>query len=166
MKKLLATALLMLIVVFGFCQEQEKDFSLSRAGKKIQGVYIFLLTEPFYQYKFIATIEAELNWSKIKDEDFEKVIKKAKKKYPYFNGLLFNSDNFEKASLIQFDEEINRGGYSLGQTITFIKLKINYTGKIIALESRKNRASIEYQNDKNETKIIVLPYGDLNPVKE
>ena len=101
MKKLATTTLLMLIVVFGFTQTETKDYSLSRSGKKLQGVYIFVLTEPFYNYKHVATIDVKLDWGKILDEDFENVIKKAKKKHPYFNGMIFHNSDLNKVDLNQ-----------------------------------------------------------------
>lgn len=101
---------------------EEKDYSLARVGKKTQGVYLFIGVEPFYKYDYVATIKAQIDLYN-KEKTIDKTLKKAKKKYPYFNGVIFHGKG--KADLIQFKgEEMTRGGFTLGQEVTFMRLLI------------------------------------------
>lgn len=146
---------------------QETDYSLARVGKKIQGVYIFIRTEPYYDYDYIATVDVKINWSGSSEESFEKAIKKAKKKYPYFNGMIFQSSNFEKADLIRFKGlDVSRAGFTLGSKVSFILRNVAYYGEIIELESSKNKASVQFLNLLNENEINEINYSDLTPLNE
>ena len=91
MKKVVLVIFLLAISSIIFAQDPgygEKDYSLARVGKKTQGVYLFIGTEPFYKYDYVATIKAKIEL--FEPKSYDRTIKKAKKKYPYFNGLIFN----------------------------------------------------------------------------
>lgn len=146
---------------------QEKDYSLAKVGKKIYGVYIFIGSEPFYEYDYIATVKVKISWTGSKPENFEKAINKAKKKYPNFNGMIFQSSDFSKVDLIRFkDLEISRGGVSIGSKVSFIERgRLNY-GEVVELESSKDKGSIKYLNIFEEEEIKKLLYTDLTPLTE
>ena len=148
-------------------QDEEKDYSLARVGEKIYGVYIFVNAKPYYKYQYIATVSVKLNWSGTRYEAFQKAIKKAKKKYPYFNGMIFQSSGFDKVDLINFEGlEVSRGGHTIGSKVSFIDEGKLYYGEIIELGSSKGKGSIKYINKLNEETIIKLPYSDLTPISE
>lgn len=131
---------------------QEVDYSVAKVGKKIQGIYIFMNAEPIQQYDYIATIEISDFWSKRSPQEaFEKVIKKAKNKYPNFNAIIFHNDDFEKADLIKFKGlELNTGGLRIGDKITYRSVgdKITY-GEIIAVNNSKQDATFKYLDEFN-----------------
>ena len=166
MKKLLTISLI-LISIGLFSQEpvnQGKDFSLARVGQKIQGVYMFVDVEPYYKYEYVATIKASVEIFVVKS--YERTIKKAKKKYPYFNGMIFHDKG--KVDLIKFtDEKMTRGGFALEDKVTFMEridfVKYFFDGIIVELESGKNKASIEYLDKNGNKKIAKIFYGDINP---
>jgi hypothetical protein len=164
MRKILLVALLLSTSLL-FSQDSidngKKDLRLARIGKKIQGVYLFMGTEPFYKYKYVATVNAEIDYYN-KERTIDKIIKKSKKKYPYFNGVIFYGS--QKADLILFEEEeITRGGFVLGQEVTFKKGKTIFNAVIFELESGKNKATIKYTKKDGSLKVVKMFYGDLNP---
>ena len=168
LKNIFLAALTFLFVLFSMnTQGQEKDYSLAKVGKKIYGVYIFIGSEPYYAYDYIATIDVKINWTGSKEENFEKAISKAKKKYPNFNGMIFQSSDFSKVDLIRFkDLEITRGGVSVGSKVSFIDKNQVYYGEVIELESSNDKGSVKYLNVFDEEEIKELSYSDLTPLSE
>ena len=162
MKKTLLISLL-LIAFSGAAQE--KDYSLARVGVKSQGVYMFFGVEPYHPYTYVATIKVKVSWSGTISENFDKIVQKAKKKYPYFNGVVFKTNDLSKADLVRFEEEITRGGFSLNQQVSFIKDGQLIKGTIVELESGKNKASVQYSQEDDSKVIEKVKYGDLNPIE-
>ena len=155
------------IIILSFCLvavnlfSQVKDYSLAKVGDKINGVYIFVMCEPAQEYKYLGTVEVKINWTGTKAENFEKVIKKAKKDYPYFNGMVFQKKDMSKADLIQFTGlEISKGGVNLGQRVTYIDKKVLVEGEVVELKDKK--AAIQLDNGK----IVQLEYKRLTPVNQ
>ena len=156
------TTIVILLVTMGniFAQgEQKKDFSLAKAGDKIYGVYVFVASEPYYEYDYIKTIQVKITWNGTVSESFEKVIKKAKRKYN-FNGMIFHNDNFSKADLIVFrDLKVKIQGFGVGDNVNFLMGKKSGEGKIIKL--MKDKASIRYGNN-GKNKVISVKYRNLS----
>jgi hypothetical protein len=150
-------------------QNQEKDYSLARVGEKIHGVYIFVRSQPYQEYDYIATITVKINWSGSTYESFEKAIDKAKKKYPYFNGMVFQRKDLTKVDLIKFKGlGVSRGGFKIGDKVSFISgfadTKSQEIGEVIELESSKDKASIKYVDIYGEEKIAKVSYGKITPI--
>ena len=99
-KKLSILLTVMLTFSMSSFAQSNTDYSLASVGKKIYGVFIFLGSEPANEYQYISTVKVKITWSGSQRESFEKAIKKAKKKYPYFNGMIFHTDNFDEVDLI------------------------------------------------------------------
>jgi len=149
------------------CIAQETDYSVARVGKKIYGVYIFLRADPYQEYEYIATVEVKINWTGSLQESFEKAINKAKKKYPYFNGMIFQNSSFDKVDLIRFKGlDVSRGGFSIGSKVSFIEGNEIYYGEVVELESSKGKGTVKYRNIFNEEKIKKMPYTSMTPVIE
>jgi hypothetical protein len=128
--------------------QETKDYSLAKAGEKVNGVYIFVLCEPAQEYEYIATVDVKMTWDGTLEENFEKAIKKAQKKHPYFNALIFQKKDMSKADLIKFtDIDISKGGVSLGSKVSFIESKKMKVGEVVEL--------------KNVTAAIKLPNGEI-----
>jgi len=170
--KIISLMGMLLIGIVGFSQNtsEEKDFSLARVGIKQQGCYIFMGVEPFYKYTYVATLKVTVDFYN-QSKTIDKLIKKAKKKYPYFNGIIIYGNKKGKADLIQFkEEEMTRGGFVLGQKVTFMKrintIKTFFDGVIVDLELGNEKAAIEYINAAGDKKIEKVFYGDINPAAE
>lgn len=166
MKKLLVLSIITLITLSGY--SQEKDYSLARVGKKIQGVYIFFDTQPYQEYDFIATIKVTDNWTfKTREEAFEKIIRKAKKKHPYFNGIIFSGNDLHKADIIKFRGlENSGGGLRVGDKVVYRSGKIPSYGEIISLDNTKQKATFKYLNIYGEEKVEEKKYTQLSPLSD
>lgn len=149
--------------------QDDPDYSLARSAHKIQGVYVFVATEPVQPHDYIATIKIHLTWSGLPSEAFEKAIKKAKRKYPYFNGIVFASESFSQADLIQFKGlEATGGGYRVGDKIVYYdkyKKKSVY-GKIISLDNRREMATFETMDKYGEPDVMIKKYNSLSPITD
>jgi hypothetical protein len=165
------TIILTLILSLGYSnfhtQSSEKDYTLAKVGKKVYGVYIFLRSEPSNEYDFIATVDVNVAWNKPTRAAYEKVIKKAMRKYPNFNGMIFHNSNYNKADLIRFKGlEVTRGGVAIGSKVSFIQVdKVGY-GTVVELESTKGAASVKYFDKYEEEKVIRLKYTELTIISE
>ncbi len=146
-------------------QVLEKDYSLAKVGKKINGVYIYIGAEPYYEYEYIATISVDVDWSGSREENFDKVIKKAMRKYSVFNGIIFHDDDLSKADLIRFKGvEISRGGIHLGEYVSFIKKKQLKYGKVVDL--RDKIGFVKCISNSRKKKVIAVPYSIMNVISE
>lgn len=164
MKKLLIIIALFLIAKPFFAQKN--DYGLAYSGLRVQGIYIFVMCEPYHKYEYVETVKAKINWTGSVQESFEKVIKKAKKKHPYFNGIIFQSKDLSKGDLIKFtDLEISKGGIKLNEKVSFIIKGELYAGEVIELESKRGKASVEYFKV-GEKQITQISYDDLTPIDE
>jgi hypothetical protein len=153
MKQLLF-CLLITSNIFGQTIVDGKDYSLARVGRQIHGVYIFVNAEPYNKYEYVATVESKMNWSGTVSEAFEKVIKKANKNYPNFNGLIFHNSNYNKADLIRFNDlEITEGGYSINDFVSFVYIGEVYYGQIIKFGNKMKDATIQYVDNKGFEKL-------------
>jgi len=162
MNKLLIVIALFLIINPVF--SQKNDYSLAYSGVRVHGIYVFVMCEPYHQYEYIETVKAKINWTGSVQESFEKVIKKAKKKHPYFNGIIFQSKDLSKGDLIKFtDLEVSKGGIKLNEKVSFIIKGELYAGEVIELESKRGKASIEYFVS-GKKQIVKINYADLTQI--
>ena len=106
MKKLLLFVLLISGSV-SYGQEilkQKKDYTICYSNIKIMGVNIFVDSKPYYNYNVVAKEKVKVDWSGNPYNDLEKVVKKAKKKYPNLNGLIFLLSTKHITEFIIFNE--------------------------------------------------------------
>jgi ABC-type phosphate transport system auxiliary subunit len=144
---------------------QDADFSLAKVGKKIYGVYVFFGCEPANPYTYVKTIEVKIDWSDSYYDSFEKAIEKAKKKESNFNGIIFQTENLNKADLIRFNDlEASRGGFSYGSKASFIDNGQVYVGEIVELETSKGDATIRFKNVFFEDETKKISYTKLTPI--
>lgn len=153
-----------LLVCFYFLNsnaQEEKNFSLAYVGERINGIYIFVLSEPAQKYEYIATVDVDMNWTGTLSENFEKAIKKAKKKHPYFNGLIFQKKDLSKADLIKFiDLDISKGGVKLNGKVSFIEKNKLCVGEVVELQ--KDKASVKL----SDGKIKKIEYDKLTNISD
>lgn len=67
----------------------------------IQGVYIFIESEPLKEYKVIDNMKFKVDFSS-PQKDFEKAVKVAKRKHPNIEALIFRLTTKHRADLIKF----------------------------------------------------------------
>jgi len=166
MKRLILLSVILAFTLVDY--SQEKDYSLAKVGKRIQGVYVFFDTQPYNEYDFIATIKVTDNWSfKTRDQAFNKIISKAKKKYPYFNGIIFSGYDLHKADIIKFRGlENSGGGLRVGDKIVYKSGKTLNYGELISIDNTNQRATFKYLNIYGEEKVTEKKYSQLNPLSE
>ncbi len=161
-KSLLLGILLIAMQSMVFSQTINNDYSLAKVGEKINGVLIFINAEPYYEYNYIATIKVSINWSGTKTENFEKTIKKAKKKYSSFNGMIFHSENLNKADLIRFKGlKLSKGGFSIGDNVSFVYAHKIMHGTVAGLKDKNAIIEVEDTN-----RIFNISYKKLTLTSE
>lgn len=134
-----------------------KDYTLAYVGDRVAGVYIFLRCEPYQKYTYIASIKVHVSWSSTISESLSKCIKKAKRKYPNFNGMIFRNNSFTKADLIRFDDvEAGREGYEIDDFVSFTKLNEIYYGQIVQLKTRSRQVVIKHKTIYGEEELSTV----------
>lgn len=159
---------ILFITSISFSQEsKEKDFSLAKVGEKINGVYIFIESTPYYEYDFIVTLDIDKQWNNMFRPTFEKFIEKSRKKYPSFNGIIIRGENSEKAELIKFrDFEASAGGYRIGDKIVFKDENKPGYGEIIGLDIVKQTVQVKTWNIYGEEILDTKKIPKINSVTE
>ncbi|HBG69651.1 MAG: hypothetical protein A2W93_12195 [Bacteroidetes bacterium GWF2_43_63] len=138
-------------------ETSSKDYTLAYVGDRVAGIYIFLRCEPYQKYTYIATVKVKVSWTGTIDESFEKCIKKAKRKYPSFNGMIFRNNAFSKADLIRFDDvAAGREGYEIDDFVSFTKSDEIYYGQIIQLKTQSRQVVIKHKTIYGEEELSTI----------
>ena len=147
MKKTILLSLIILISLFTYGQKKV-DYSIAKAGIRISGMYVFIGCEPANDYDYAGDIKVN-NFSWTQTTYFEKLVKKAKKKYPNANGMIFRRNNPQKAELITFRGlEKAGGGFRIGDNVkAVLRTKAVVLGKVIQIDDVKRAVRIEYEKD-------------------
>lgn len=156
-----------LITLFYISQNlQAQDYSLAKVGEQIMGVYIFVDCLPANEYDYIATINVVWNDGNPDASKIE-LIKKAKKKYPNFNAMIFRDLKFEKADLIKFRElEITGGGLRVGDYAIYKDGTRPKYGEIVQLDNTKDKAVLKYLDEYGDEKLSSISYKNLSIVSK
>lgn len=72
--------------------------------QQISGVYIFFCAEPVLEHKFLGSITVQVTWDSETDTRIHAAIKKAKKKYPYCDAIIFRDMDLATCDCIKFNE--------------------------------------------------------------
>lgn len=159
MKNLVLLSLLMFNI---YAAAQDKvDYSIAKAGMRISGMYVFVGCEPANDYDFAGDIKVnDFSWTQT--TYFDKIIKKAKKKYPNANGIIFRHNTPKKAELITFRGiEKAGGGFREGdKVIALLYGKTKVKGTILQINQVKSKARVEYINGET-TRIQWIPYKNI-----
>src|SRR5688572_20478637 len=67
---------------------------------KLQGVYIFMFSQPTGEYDYLGTVKAGMTWEGSPVEVMNSILKRAKKQYPDVEGIIFSQSDPEKADAI------------------------------------------------------------------
>lgn len=134
------------VLVSTLSYSQQTDYSLARSGDYVLGVYLFIGSEPVNNYDYVGKVN-RFNVFETDQKEVEKIIKKARKKNPHFNGMIFKR-NFNHVELIRFpDMDEKLAGFSIGDTVSFTKLGVLVKGKIVSLDDAKQKASIVFVDE-------------------
>lgn len=156
MKYLLLFAVLIQFNAFS----QQNDLSLARSGQYVMGVYLFIDCDPVNQYDYIGKVD-KFDVFETDRKDIEKIIEKAKKKNPYFNGMIFKRD-FKHVELIKFKEsEQVVQGFRVGDEVVYRRYGVPVDAVIKTIDDAKNRCSVEYIDENGEKKIDGIGLNEL-----
>jgi hypothetical protein len=86
MKNLALTLIAGLLI--GICTSYEPVEATAEV-EKYQGLYMFIESEPVLEYELLGTVKLGVTWIGTIDEIKERMTKKAKKKFPEGDGLIF-----------------------------------------------------------------------------
>jgi len=105
MKKTLLITLIICSSIFAFGQNLESlnnNNGLCRTTFKLQGIYIFVRSEPVNTYSLVKTIKLKVFIGWDDEKKIERAVKRLKKKNPSFNGLIIRANGSHRVDLIQF----------------------------------------------------------------
>jgi len=164
MKNIINSVLLIFLTSFvAICQE-EADYSLANVGNQIEGVYIFVQAEPVQHYTHVGTIKVDVG--NLNRKTFTKAIEKAKKHFPYFNGMIFRYEKLSRVDLVKFDDlDVTRKGIKLNEKVSFTRGKQVCYGDVIAFIDPKN-AKVKYIDEYGDEKVYEIPFLLLTPIDE
>lgn len=147
--------------------QASRDFSTSRTNMKFSGCHLFVLSEPLNEYDHVATINLPGGIFNVDiSKEFEKIVKKARKKHPYFNGIVIYRD-FKRANLIKFrDMDISSVGYRIGDKVVYKQGKELMIGIIREINAYRGKATFGYLNIYGEEKLIERKSTHLTPLSE
>ncbi|WMX13251.1 hypothetical protein [Aureispira sp. CCB-E] len=148
-------------------KEEKKDFSLAKVGKKIQGCYVFVLTTPYNEYDHIRTEKMPSGiFNGDPSEGFSKFIKKMRKHYPYFNGLIVSPD-LSEVEFIKFrDMEISGVGFRIGDKLIFKSGKELLYGEVVEINTYRQRVTFKYLDIYGDEKVIERKMVHVTPLTE
>ena len=143
---------------------QTKDYSLAKAGYRIDDIYIFIGCTPIAEYTTIDNWD--VYWHKgDPEESFKEAITRARKKYNNVDGIIFNDKKLQHAEFIKFvGKEITGGGFQVGAKIVYKDGRDLQYGEVGMLDNIKKRATITYLNEYGEQKTDDVPYEKLSPL--
>src|SRR5690606_15610654 len=117
--------------LISFCTlSQQPDYTLARTGTYVMGVYLFIECDPINAYDYVGKID-QFDIFESDRKDVEKVIEKAKKKNPHFDGMIFKKD-FKHVELIKFKErEESVAGFEIGMQVQYESFGRLIKGEIV-----------------------------------
>ena len=155
-----STLLFVALMISTLTYSQKPDYSIAQAGDYVLGVYLFLGCDPVNNYDYVGKID-RFDVFETDRKNIEKIIKKARKKNPYFNGMIFKR-NFKHVELIRFtDTEERVAGFGIGDQITYSKHGKLYKGKVISLDDAKLKAKIEYFDENGDAHLEKVAIKNL-----
>lgn len=163
MRKSSALTLIFLAISAILCS-QEKDYSLAKAGYRVDDIYIFIGCTPVAEYTTIDNWE--VYWHKGEPaEAFKEAITRARKKYNNVDGIIFKGAKFESAEFIKFiGKEITGGGFKAGDKVVYKDGKQLQYAEVAMLDNTKKRATIKYMDEYGDEKNDDVAYEKLSPL--
>ncbi|MBL7896797.1 MAG: hypothetical protein JNK50_15975 [Bacteroidia bacterium] len=148
----------------GLAAQTEKDYSLAKVGKQVDGVFIFVGATPVNPYDVIDIWDVYWNPDD-PDKSYKEALTRVRKKYNNVDGIIFEDGNHKKAQLIKFiGREITGGGFKGGDKVSYKEGGKPRYAEIFQLDNTKQKASVKYLNEYGEDKLDNISYEKLTPV--
>lgn len=160
MKKLFYLGAALMISSFSVLSQQP-DYTLARTGTFVMGVYLFIECEPINTYDYIGKID-QFDIFESDSKDVEKIIEKAKKKNPHFDGMIFKKD-FKHVELIKFKErDESVAGFEIGMRVQYESFGRLIKGEIVDIIPHRDRATIKYIDEEGKERLDGVSLKELN----
>lgn len=165
MKKIIYLITLFAFSSLGSAIAQSSDYSQAKSNESVLGVHIFICSTPVNDYDYVGKIDL----FDILDSDsknIEKVINKARKKYPSFDGMILKRGN-NYIELIKFkgrSESI--AGFKVGDKVQYESFGRLIKGEIVDIIPHKSRATVKYIDSKGNEKLDGIDLKQLNKTDE
>lgn len=151
----------LLLLNFISAAQSTVDYKLTRTGEYVMGVYIFIHSDPVAPYDYVGKID-KFDIFKTDSKAVEKIIKKAKKKNPDFDGMIVKRD-YKHIELIKFGGRATTyAGFALGDRVQFESFGRLIVGEIVDFLPHRNRATIKYTDPEGNEKLDGVAIKSLN----
>lgn len=88
------------LCLFAFTHEIDKS---AAKAEQIEGKYIFILSKPTQQYKYLGSVKKTISLTGQPQELINSIVKKVKKEYPTADGIIFKDLELSSADAIMFN---------------------------------------------------------------
>ena len=102
MKKTTLTTLLLLAILFAWCQQPPVKNTTAEANQ-MQGITLFCLSKPVAKYTYLGSVKIRVAWTGQPEEMLNIALRKIKKDYPAAEGVIFTTPNMDQADVIKFE---------------------------------------------------------------
>lgn len=108
MKKIISAFIsgLLLSGLFAFTVTNYEINKSTAEVNQILGYYVFVDSKPLKEYKYLGTVDKAMSWGSGQYQDVrDAILRKARKKYPEANGLIFHfkDGGTDSVDVIQFE---------------------------------------------------------------
>lgn len=93
--------LLIVAVVFGILMAFGTDKPNLGSVNQVQGYYVYWQSKPVNEYQYLGSIQVYLVWSAKPSSMLRTMIRKAKRKFPQGDAIIFTADNMDKADIVK-----------------------------------------------------------------
>lgn len=153
-----------ILVLFAFGKvsaQDEIDYKLARTGEYVYGVYLFIHSDPVNGYDYVGKIK-KFDFTDYKE--VEKVLKKAKKKYAFFDGIIFKKD-FDHVELIKFKTKSESvAGFQVGDIVQYEAYGKLRKGEIVDIDQGRQKVTVKYTDENGNEKLDGVRFVELNRV--
>lgn len=93
---------ILILLMFTAAALYSQKNSDCRTTTIIQGVSIFIESEPLNEYRILDYERHRVKWYPDPSKDLERIVKKVKKHHPTATGLIFRLNKKRRADIIEF----------------------------------------------------------------
>lgn len=155
--------LIVILSLLSNAYSQEIDYKLARTGEFVLGVYVFVHCDPINEYDYVGKLK-KFDLTKSSSKEVEKIITKAKKKHPHFDGMIFKKD-FDHVELIKFKEKkASVSGFAIGDQVQYESFGRLIKGEIVDLIPHRERATVKYYDSDGKEKLDGVNLKSLNKI--
>lgn len=159
MKKILLLSFI--ITAFLSNAQEQVDYKLARTGEYVLGVYLFVHCDPVAHYDYVGKVD-KFDIYKTDTKAIEKIIKKAKKKNPDFDGMIIKRD-FKHIELIKFkDRTTSYAGFELGESVQYVTFGHVVIGEIVDFVPHKGKVKVRHFDSEGNEKLDTVNIKILN----